>query len=329
LNRLLITGATGFIGGFLVEEAVKQGYEVIVSKRKNSDVSQINHLPITFVELDLSSVEQMRSILSKVKPDFVINNAGLTKSKHQSELNKINAEYAEHLAIAAMQSVPDLKKYVYISSLASYGPADTKNADVIIDAHDPQPVTMYGISKLLAEKKLKNIDRLPYIILRPTAVYGPREKDLYTVFKMVNNGLALYSGNGKQKLTFVYIDDLVQFILAVCKIEVSQKSYFVCDGKNYTSIELNKFIATSLCKKTVKFGLPLPILTLVATVSELVGKISGKVPPLNLDKLNEIKANNWQCDVETLIKDTGYKPQTFLEEGIAKTVKWYKNNNWL
>jgi nucleoside-diphosphate-sugar epimerase len=329
LNRLLITGATGFIGGFLVEEAVKQGYEVIVSKRKNSDISQINHLPITFVELDLSSVDQMSSILSKVKPDFIINNAGLTKSKHQSELNKINAEYAEHLAIAAMQSVPDLKKYVYISSLASYGPADTKNADVIIDAHDPQPVTMYGISKLLAEKKLKNIDRLPYIILRPTAVYGPREKDLYTVFKMVNNGLALYSGNGKQKLTFVYIDDLVQFILAVCKIEVSQKSYFVCDGKNYTSIELNKFIATSLCKKTVKFGLPLPILTLVATVSELVGKISGKVPPLNLDKLNEIKANNWQCDVETLIKDTGYKPQTFLEEGIAKTVNWYKNNNWL
>ncbi len=325
----MITGATGFIGGFLVEMAVKQNFEVYVSVRKNSDLSQIKHLPVKYVELDLASIAQMKEILGNIKPDYIINNAGLTKAKTQEELNLVNAGYAGNLAIAAVESVPNLKKYVYISSLASYGPADTKNAEVIADHHAPQPVTMYGVSKLNAENKLKSIQGLPYIILRPTAVYGPREKDLYTVFKMVNAGFSLFSGDGKQKLSFVYIDDLVQFILAVCKSKEVNKSYFVSDGNVYNSLDLNKFIQTSLCKKTVKFGLPLPLLTLVAYISELSGKITGKIPPLNLDKLNEIKAHNWQCDVQTLINDTGYRPQTFLEEGVRKTCDWYKKNNWL
>jgi nucleoside-diphosphate-sugar epimerase len=329
LEKLLITGATGFIGGFLVEMAVKQNFEVYVSVRKSSDLSQIKHLPIKYVELDLSSTSQMKEILKDIKPDYIINNAGLTKAKTQAELDLVNAEYAGNLAIAAVESIPDLKKYIYISSLASYGPAETKNAEIVADHHDPQPVTMYGISKLKAEKKLMSIKGLPYIILRPTAVYGPREKDLYTVFKMVNAGFSLFSGDGKQKLTFVYIDDLIQFILAVCKSKETNKCYFVTDGKVYNSLELNKYIATSLSKKTVKFGLPLPVLTLVAYISELSGKISGKIPPLNLDKLNEIKARNWQCDVQTLIKDTGYQPITFLEEGVRKTCEWYKKNNWL
>ncbi len=329
MKKLLITGATGFIGGFLTSKAVNQNFEVYVSIRKNSDLSQIKHLPLKYIELDFTSVSKMKEMLSEIQPDFIIKNAGLTKAKTQYELDLVNADYAENLAIAALESVPNLSKYIYISSLASYGPADTKNAEIVADHHEPQPVTMYGISKLKAEQKLKSIVGLPYIILRPTAVYGPREKDLYTVFKMVNAGLSLYSGNGLQKLTFIYIDDLIEFILAVCETKEIKKCYFVSDGNVYNSIQLNKFIALSLGKKTVKFGLPLPLLTFVAYISELSGKISGKIPPLNLDKLNEIKANNWQCDVQTLIKDTGYQPITFLQEGVQKTVDWYRKNNWL
>jgi nucleoside-diphosphate-sugar epimerase len=329
LERLLITGATGFIGGFLVEEAIKQNFEVYVSVRKNSDLSQIKQFPIKYISLDFTSVDSMKEILAEVRPDYIINNAGLTKAKTQKELNTVNADYAANLANAATQSLPNLKKYVYISSLASYGPADTKGEDVVADHQKPQPVTMYGISKLKAETLLKGIQNLPYVILRPTAVYGPRERDLYTVFKMVKSGLALYSGNGQQKLTFVYIDDLVQLILAVCKTKETKKCYFVSDGNVYNSIKLNEYIALSLCKKTLKFGLPLPLLTIAAYISELSGKISGKIPPLNRDKLNEIKANNWQCDVKPLFEDTGYMPKVMLKEGIQKTVDWYKNNNWL
>lgn len=325
----MITGATGFIGGFLVEAAVKQNFDVYVSVRKNSDLTQIKQFPIKYISLDFTSIDAMKAVLSEVQPDYIINNAGLTKAKTQQELDTVNADYAANLASAAVQSLPNLKKYVYISSLASYGPADTKGEDVVADHQIPQPVTMYGKSKLKAENLLKDIQNLPFIILRPTAVYGPRERDLYTVFKMVNTGLSLYSGSGQQKLTFVYIDDLVQLILAVCKTKDVKKCYFVSDGNVYNSIILNENIALSLSKKTLKFGLPLPLLTIVAYISELTGKISGKIPPLNLDKLNEIKANNWQCEVKPLFDDTGYKPKVFLKEGIKKTVDWYKNNNWL
>lgn len=329
MEKLLITGATGFIGGFLVDMAVKQNFDVYVSVRKNSDLSQIKHLPIKYITLDFTSIENMKEVLAEIKPAYIINNAGLTKAKTQQELDTVNADYAANFAIAAIQSLPNLKKYVYISSLASYGPADSKGEDIVADHQTPQPVTMYGKSKLKAESMLKEIQNLPYIILRPTAVYGPRERDLYTVFKMVKSGLALYSGNGQQKLTFVYIDDLVQLILAVCKTKEAKKCYFVSDGNVYNSIVLNEYIASSLSKKTVKFGLPLPLLTVIAYVSELTGKISGKIPPLNRDKLNEIKANNWQCDVKPLFNDTGYQPKVLLKEGIQKTVDWYKNNNWL
>ncbi len=329
LKKILITGATGFIGGFLVEQAVLQGFEVVVSVRKKSDLSYIKHLTIEYTELDLSSIEKMIPVLSGIQPNYIINNAGLTKAKTQKELDLVNGDYAENLALAAMQAVPNLEKYVYVSSLASYGPAETKNAEIIKNEHTPEPITMYGHSKLKAETKLKAINGLPYIILRPTAVYGPREKDLFTVFKMINNGIAAHSGSGDQKLTFVYIDDLVQFLLAACTTKVTKKCYFVTDGNFYTAKELNRNIALNLNKKTLNFGLPLPILTAVAYVSELVGKISGTIPPLNLDKLNEIKAKNWQCEVLSLYNDLDYNPKTFLPEGIAKTCEWYKKNKWL
>jgi len=176
---------------------------------------------------------------------------------------------------------------------------------------------------------LKEIPNLPYIILRPTAVYGPREKDLFSVFKMVASGLGLYTGKGNQKLTFIHVYDLVELIIRLAENEVVAKSYFVSDGQTYSPTELNSIIAKNLGKKIVNFGLPLWLVNIVAYLSEWVGKISGKVPALNVDKLHEIKALNWQCDVEALYRDTQYTPQYKLEKGIAETVQWYKTNNWI
>ena len=297
--------------------------------RKNSNLDYIKDLNAEFVELNLNYTSSLEGMLMELNPDIVIHNAGLTKSNTQEELNFVNAVLTHNLAKATQFPGNKLSKFVFMSSLASYGPADNHVQDQINDHCTPKPVTMYGKSKLYAEKLIKEIPNLPYIILRPTAVYGPMEKDLFSVFKMVAAGLGLYTGKGNQKLTFIHVYDLAELIIRLAENNVKAKSYFVSDGQTYSPTELNSLIAKNLGKKIVNFGLPLWLVNIVANLSEWVGKISGKVPTLNVDKLHEIKALNWQCDVEALYRDTQYKPQYLLERGIAETVQWYKKNNWL
>jgi nucleoside-diphosphate-sugar epimerase len=328
VDTLLITGATGFVGGYLVEKAITNGFKVVATRRKNSDLQYINHLPLKYVEFDFSDSDSMAIHLKEINPSFIILNAGLTKAKTQSELDLVNCDYSIQLCEACIKANIDLKKIIYISSLASYGPADLHHDTKVRDTHTPQPVTMYGRSKLKAEEKIKKMD-LPWIILRPTAVYGPREKDLFTVFKMTSKGLSLHIGKGDQKLTFIYIEDLVELVIRTLKTNKTKISYFVGDGEEYTAKELNLFIEHSLNRKNIKIGLPLWLVTIIAYISEFVGNISGNLPALNRDKLHEIKANNWLMDVEPIFEDTGYRPKTKLKNGVEITTQWYKNNKWI
>lgn len=328
-QKLLITGATGFVGGFLTEEAVKRGYEVIVSVRKSSDISHIKHLPISYTELDLQSSQALVKQVESIKPDFIIHNAGLTKAKTQGELDKVNAEFSFNFAQSSLSLGSHLKKFIFVSSLAAYGPAELQPDIIVRTNSTPHPVTMYGKSKLKAEKLLSDLSDLPLLTIRPTAVYGPREKDLYLVYKTINQGFQIHIGDGSQQLTFIYVVDLVNYMLDLLKSDKTHKSYFATDGELYTSKQFNELIGRNLGRKTLKFGLPLPLLKVGAYASELIGLWSKQTPTLNIDKLNEITAKSWNCDVEPLILETSYYPKYKLENGIAETITWYRENKWL
>jgi nucleoside-diphosphate-sugar epimerase len=329
LAKILLVGATGFIGSQLAEFIVGKGHELVISVRSSSKLDKLKHLTFKTVELNFNDIDAMASIINTVHPDYVINNAGVTKSKTQEGYDVVNVNYAVNLAKACMKANIDLKKYVFMSSIAAHGPADFQNEDILRIDQKPHPVTMYGVSKLRGEKELREIEGLPYLFLRPTIVYGPNEKDLYTVFKFVNNRLGMYSGDGNQKFSFIYIDDLLEVVLAACTCTSKNKSYFVTDGNYYSPKELNTWISQELNRKILHFGLSLSALKMIAHISEFFGKFSNDVPALNLDKLNEIKAKNWHCDINPLIQDLGVKPKILLREGLSKTVKWYKTNNWL
>jgi UDP-glucose 4-epimerase len=329
LPKVLIIGATGFIGNKLAHALASGPFELVISVRDSSNLSKIEHLNFKKIKLDFLDIASMAKIFNEIKPDYIINNAGVTKAKTQKEYDLVNVDFAINVAKAAMIGCPDLKKYVYISSLAAHGPADFQKEDKLYTHQSPNPVTKYGVSKLKAENELKKIQGLKYLFLRPTAVYGPEEKDLYTVFKMVNMGLGLHSGHGDQKLSFIFIEDLIKIILGTLTENNVNKTYFVTDGNFYTPKKLNVLISTALHKKIVQFGLPLAFLKVIASVSEFFGRFSREIPPLNLDKINEIKANNWDCDIEPLVKDLGHQPKILLEEGVNKTVRWYKENKWI
>src|ERR1700744_2931767 len=190
-QRVLITGASGFVGYHLITEALNNGLEVFAAVRKSSKVEHLQNLGIQFTYLDYESPEALKVDFETNKYDYVIHAAGSLRARTVEEYNHINADYTYNLGKAAVEA--GCKKFVMISSLAGVGPLDTLDG-VITESTTPHPITAYGKSKILAEDKLKSIQGLNYTILRPTAVYGPRDKDIFIFLKQVAKGFEPYIG---------------------------------------------------------------------------------------------------------------------------------------
>jgi len=302
--------------------------DVYAAVRQQSDTSHLDSIKVSYVSLDYSSVEGLRDVLEKHQFQYIIHAAGITKAKDQAVYNKINAEYSRNLGLAISTVNYKVKKFVFLSSLAALGPL--KNlSEKLQDKSKAHPVTSYGASKILAEQYLSEIPGLPIITIRPTAVYGPREKDLFILFNTINKGLEPYIGNFKQQLSFVYVVDLATIVVKALFSEIVGATYNISDGKVYDRYALAFFIRQALGKKTLKFHLPIAVVNLLASTMELLYSRSKEAPTLNKEKMAELTAVNWACDIQNIQKDLGYAPFFDLEKGVSETVTWYKSNNWI
>ena len=324
--KLLITGTSGFIGGFLVEEAIKRGYRVVAGVRKTSN--RIVHPSVSFIEFDHEKPDAIAKSLEKEDIKFVIHNAGLTQGRHETDYFLANYLYTRNLVDALLKTDRPPEKFIYTSSLASYGPGKTSLAPIQL-TDKQSPITFYGKSKLEAENYLRSRTDLPYLILRPTAVYGPGERNLYLLFNLLNRHIELKLVKNRQVLSFVYVKDLVDCFFKALESNLKQKSYFVSDGNSYTAEKLSSTIKKHLNKKTIKITVPAFILNRAADVSEVIARITGSFPVFNTDRLQELQSVNWSCNIGETIADLNYEPKYNLDQGIAETTKWYKDNGWL
>ncbi|MBW8683628.1 NAD-dependent epimerase/dehydratase family protein [Chitinophaga rhizophila] len=324
--RVLITGASGFVGYHLVEAALQAGMEVYAAVRASSNVAHLSDLQVNYVYPDFSSKEALIAMMKEYRFDYIIHGAGITKARSLDEYNKVNAGYTQNLAMAVSESGIPLKKFLFISSLAAVGPIAYDANWPLPDVVTPRPVTNYGRSKLLAEQFLGAVSSVPWVILRPTAVYGPRERDLFVLFKTFRRGLEPYMGRGAQWLSFVYVKDLATAAILALESQVSGVAYNISDGNAYDRYALAAIIKSHLKLRTIRIHLPLPVIKLVAVISE---KVSRGAPLLNKDKLNELTAANWNCNIERLKNDLGYRPRYNLEKGMQETLDWYAANKWL
>lgn len=329
MSKLLITGANGFIGSHLVETALQRGYKVHAGVRASSNRKWLKDTAVDFVEMDFEDTTTLSTLFQQHKYDYIVHCVGVTKTSDTKVFHNVNCEYVKTLVdqLRINNAVP--KKLIFLSSLAAYGSTDFQETDFVNNDSTPYPVTKYGKSKLAAERYLESTDDIPFMILRPTVVYGPRETELFMVFELLNKRLELYSGTKPQFLTFIYIDDLLEIIFRSMETEVSRKAYFVSDGNLYPSEKLNDIIKSLLDKKALKLKLPLPVVKVIANLSEQVSKVTGKYPALNRDKFEELKCRNWNCDISNLVEDLDYTPEHSLEDGMRKTVEWYKKEAWL
>ncbi|WP_080905658.1 NAD(P)-dependent oxidoreductase [Parabacteroides sp. Marseille-P3160] len=334
--RLLITGASGFIGGYLVEEALGRGYEVWAGVRKSSPRERLQDGRIRFIDLHYSDPEALTAQLKAfVKEygawDYVIHNAGLTKTPRKEDFFLVNAEYTSHLiqSLAAAGASP--KKFLLMSSLSSYGAGDEKTFHPI-RLEDPQnPDTAYGRSKLQAEKYLREQSYFPYIILRPTGVYGPGDKDYFLEIQSIRSGFDFTVGLKPQRITFIYVKDLARAaFLALEKEGLVNRHYFVADGDVYTDTSFARLIQRLLGKKQVlHLRIPLGLVKLACLCSEGIGKLTGKAMTLNSDKYLILKQRNWICETAPLQDELGFVPSFLLEKGLEESIAWYREKGWL
>lgn len=336
MKSILITGASGFIGGFLVQEALRRGYEVWAGVRATSSRENLQDKRIHFIDLHYED----RGLLTRQLKDFavrqgtwqyVIHNAGLTKTTDKRNFFRVNATYTENLLESLEASGCKPEKFLLMSSLSTYGRGDEKTFRPI-SLDDPQlPNTAYGESKLEAENYVRQQPYFPYVILRPTGVYGPGEKDYFLDIKSIQSGFSFVSGLTPQRITFIYVKDLATVaFLALENAEIQNKHYFVADGDVYTDESFARMVQDILQKKHVWHArIPMKIVHAACFCSEWLGRLQKKSMTLNTDKYQILKQRNWICDIAPLQKDLGFTPTYSLRRGLEESIAWYKEKGWL
>ncbi|MBQ1587601.1 MAG: NAD(P)-dependent oxidoreductase [Prevotella sp.] len=330
--KILVTGASGFIGSFIVEEALQRGMDTWAAIRKSSSREFLQDERIHFLELDFSSKDKLVEQLEGHSFDYIVHAAGVTKCLKVEDFKKVNTEGTKNLVDAILQLQMPIKRFVYLSSLSIFGPIAEKSPYREITEDDiPKPNTAYGISKLEAEKYLDSIgNNFPYIVLRPTGVYGPREKDYFLMAQTIKGHIDFSVGFRRQDITFVYVQDVVQAVFLAFDHGMSGRKYFLSDGKVYQSSAFSDYIHKELGKPWwIRIKAPIWVLRIVTFFGERVSRITGKITALNNDKYHILKQRNWRCNIEPTMDELGYHPYYDLERGVKLTIQWYKDNHWL
>lgn len=329
--KILITGATGFIGSFIVSEALNKGMEVWAAVRRSSNRQWLADPRIHFIELDLSSEDSLVKQMSGMQFQYVVHAAGVTKCIHSSDFFRINTDGTKNLVNALRKLQMPLVRFVDISSLSVYGPVREEQPYQEIKEDDmPQPNTAYGKSKLEAERFLDSLTDFPFVVLRPTGVYGPRERDYFLMAKSIKAHTDFSVGYKRQDITFVYVLDVVQAIFLALDHGQTGRKYFLSDGKVYSSRAFSDLIWKELgCPWLLRVKAPIWVLRAVTFFGEYIGRITGHISALNYDKYHIMRQRNWRCDISPAEKELGYCPQYDLERGVKLTMDWYKEHKWL
>ncbi len=327
---LLVVGAGGFIGGFIASEGLRRGYDTYAAVRESTSRRYLTDERLKFVVLDYDDSETLVDQLLKAVPpegrwDYIIYNLGATKCANFADFNRINFGYLRSFCNALTDGGMLPKRFLYMSSLSALGTADEKNYTPIDSRTIPSPNTRYGLSKIKAETFLETHPDIPWVIFRPTGVYGPHEKDYLMMIQCIDRHFDFGVGYKKQMLTFIYVEDLVGAMFdAIASDATLHKKYIISEPKAYTQKEFRSIVAKALGTKwVIPVKLPLWAAYIASVVAEKWGAISLKPSTLNRDKFKIMRQRNWSCSVEDAVRDFGFTARFPLERGIAATVEAY------
>ncbi len=327
--NVLITGGTGFIGSHLADALHAKGYNIRVLVRASSSTRYLKHLPIEYVQGSLEDVESLRAATSDV--DYVYHVAGLTSARNREEFFRGNQLATRNLLEAAARYAPGVRRFVHVSSQAAVGPAVSADAPTTEEA-PLKPITAYGASKAAAEEEAHaRMGDLPITIVRPPAVYGPRDPEIFRFFSMVAKGIAPLIGFDRKLVSLVHVGDLVRgFHEAGESPRAAGETYFISSEEFYTWDHVGAVTSRIMGRRrALNLRVPHPVIFLAGGISGFLGRFQKKPPVFNYEKGRDITRRYWICSIRKAKEHFGYAQQISIEEGVGNTVAWYREQGWL
>jgi dihydroflavonol-4-reductase len=324
--RALVTGASGFIGSNLVDRLLAEGVQVKCLVRSRSSLTWLGSQALTLVPGDFHEPASLAAAVADV--DVVFHVAGATRAARRAQYFRGNLEATDNLLQACQEYGPEDQKFLFVSSLAAAGPC---SGDPLTEDEEPHPVSAYGESKLAAERLVLEFGRSrPVIIIRPPAVYGPRDRDTFMLFKSVQRRLHVIPGRGKQKVSLVHVDDLVTGMVQAARSEqASGRVYYICGDGHYDWQTVGKCLGRVLGRRFGTLYVPWGVMRLVALGGSLASQFTRSPTLMSLDKLRDIRQSHWLCSNERARAEIGFEPAIDLLTGLATTAEWYKEMGWL
>lgn len=326
--KVLVTGGSGFLGSHVAEQLSKAGHTVRALVRRSSNRKFLSTL--ANVELAEGSVEDRRSVDEAMKGvDAVVHSAGLVKARDEAEFFACNTQGTANLLEAALEHAPGLTRFVHISSLEACGPSFDGRP---VPTDQERPVTAYGRSKLAAEKECTSRkEKLPVVIIRPAAIYGPRDVEILEAFRAVRRRQYPVIGDGSMLGSYTYGPDCAKACIQALSADVKSGSiYAVDDGEPLSMARaMGEMLPEAVgTRPLVRFGVPFPVLRLASIGVETYGKLRKKPVMLTREKVTML-SHHWVCDSTQTRDELGWSPEVALADGLRMTARWYEENGWL
>ncbi len=325
---VLVTGSNGFVGSHVVEALLQHGYAVRCLLRPQSQPQWIEALPVEIHRADYNDRSQLEQAVAGC--EAVLHFGGATKSPTPEGYFLANTETTKRLLDAAVRAQPTPRLFLLCSSQAALGPSPS--LDPLSEDAPPQPITIYGKSKLAAEQACRQYaGRFPIAILRPPAVYGPRDRDVFIFFKLIKYGISPRIGTKDRYFSLVHVEDVAQITWRILSQTTppEYRLYHLTDGAIHRWSEVSATIAKALQRKPWEIKVPLG---LAVGVSRLVSKwstLAGRVATLNREKLDDLLQQYWLLSSRRAETELDYRPKYDLKQGVEMTARWYKENKWL
>jgi dihydroflavonol-4-reductase len=319
----LVTGATGFIGSHLVEALLAHNWRVRCLVRDTSVLKWIPTDDVTLINGDVTRAgENLERAVRGVSVVFHL--AGVTSATDDSAYTTVNVEGTRNIVNAMQKAAPDAL-LVFCSSLAAAGPATTKRP--LNETDEPDPVSAYGRSKLTAERIVVE-SGLQHLIIRPPTVYGPRDRDILAVFRLVARGLALRVAGEGQRLSMVHAQDLARGFASAAESD-GRGLYYMTDGFVHTWESIIQHIGRALGKQPRVISVGPGVAEFLSRAERLRASLFGSKPLLTPDRVVELSQANWTCDDTRARLDIDYESLIALPEGVKSTADWYRAKGWL
>lgn len=322
----VVTGANGFVGSHLVDLLLEKGFMVRCVVRKQSDLKWLKGKKVEFIDCGLLNKEGLRKAFTGAS--YVFHAAGVVKAKKPEEYYRGNVETTQFLLEIAQEFKNTLERFVIISSQTASGP--TLGELPINEEDDCKPITTYGRSKLEAERIThKFMNKFPITICRAPAVYGERDTEIFIFFHTFYRGLFTTIGFNKKLISLIHVSDLVNgiYLSAVNENGIGE-TYFIGSEQYYTWEEVGETTSRILGKKPLHIKVPHFAVYAIAFIAQSISFFSSKAATVNIEKARDITQEKWICDTSKAVKELGYRQKVSLEEGIMRTIEWYKKMGW-